>query len=293
MLTPNIETVVPDMSAAMVLATVAGSHFEPNRDGTETAVVTLRAIDLYRGSAPSTGALFEIHGSRSANAERRIMDNANAWNSLAFHVNDELLLALRPTQNSRVFEPLAAAPATVGGQDLKEAVAIEALPAAQRLGRIRLALRTESLMLLDYSLAALRVSGVASREEGAQALAHAFEYTHSEDGRLALFAEMETRPWLDLPLGPDAANRAILTAMLKAIVREPAGDRRAEWLNHFAAALGSKLADDSSRDRALRLRFAAALLDPPKQKVLALFQAQLAAKPGDVRYQRLAEAWSH
>jgi hypothetical protein len=289
-LTNKIELYVPDPSVEMVHARVMGSRFKPNGDGTETGVVTFKVLDLYRGQAPQPAAIFEISGTRSADAVSRPMDGRNQWNALAFAMNDELLLALHPTDNPRLYTALAVAGSAVHGADLKEAVAIESTPVAHRLARLTFAVQSESHLLQNYAFAALRVPGVATREQGALALAHAFETTEIPTVRYGLFAEMETPPYADMQQGPDAANRAILAAWLKAILHEQNAERRTSFLNHFAARLGSKLSDDPSKDRDLRAKIAAAIQDPPKAEVAAMLQAAASANPGDVRFKRLAEA---
>jgi hypothetical protein len=292
-LTNKIETYVPDPSVVMVLAKVMGSRFKPNGDGTESGVVTFKVLDLYRGPAPQPGAIFEISGTRGADALSRPMDGRNQWNALAFAMNDELLLALHPTDNPRLFTALAVAGSAVHGADLKEALAIESTPVAHRLARLGFAVQSESHLLQNYAFAALRVPGVATREQGALALAHAFEATNVETVRYGLFAEMETPPYADMQQGPDAANRAILSGWLKAILHEQNAERRASFLNHFAARLGSKLSEDPSKDRDLRRKIAAAIQDPPKSEVAAMLDAAASANPSDVRFKRLAEAWAH
>ena len=291
--TGTIEMYIPDPSAVMVRAKVLGSRFKPNGDRTESGAVTFRVLELYRGPAPAPDSIFEIEGTRNADAERRIMDQANWWNALRFEMNDEVLLALHPTSNPKIYEGLAATTAVMHGVDLKEALAIEAAPIEHRLARVALALQSESDLLRGYALKELHVPGVATREQGALALAHAFEATRSEVVRLSLLAEMETRPWADMPLGPDAANRAILAAYLKAILHESSAERHASFLNHFAALLGSKLSDDTGKDRDLRAKFAAAIQDPPRAQVASMLQAAASANPSDVRFKRLTEAWAH
>ena len=294
-LTSSIETFVPDFKAVLVRAKVLGSRFKPvDGGGSETGAVTLKVLELYRGNAPEVGATFEIEGKRRADAERRILDTTNAWNALNFAMNDEMLLALHAGPNPKVFIALAATSAgPLHGADLKEAVVIEALPAPQRLARVRLALQSESDLLQNYALSQLRVPGVATREQGGLALAQAFAATHVSSVRSGLFAEMETPPWVDLSLGPDAANRAILSVWLAAILEESNADRRSSLLNHFAAKLGSTLTPNTLTDRELRAKVAAAIVDPPKAQVAAMLQAAAAAHPAEVRFKRLVEAWSH
>ena len=291
-LTNRIETYVPDPAAIMVRAKVLGSRFKPSGNGMETGLVTFKVLDIYRGIAPAPGAIFEIEGTRDADAERRPMDRVNQWNALRFAMNEELLVALHPGPNAKLWIALAVAQSGVEGADLKEAVAIEHIAAGQRLGRIQLALRSESYLLESYAINALREPGVATREQGALALAQAFEASRSPSVRASLFAAMETPPYPNMPLGPDSTNRAILSAMLKAILHEPNAERKAEYLDSFAAQLGSRLVDDPAKDQALRLKFADAIQDPPKAQVAALLHEASAAHPNDARLKRVAEAWA-
>src|SRR5450432_554378 len=142
-LTSKIENYVPDPKVVMVRAKVLGSRFKPNGDRTESGAITFKSIDLYRGSAPVAGALFEIEGTRNADPNLRLMDARNQWNALPFAMNDELLLALNPGPNPKVFVALAAVPSPVHGADLREAIAIEATSPAQRLDRLRIAVQSE------------------------------------------------------------------------------------------------------------------------------------------------------
>ena len=292
-LTNKVENYVPDPSVAMVRAKVLGSRFKPDGKGSESGAITFKSIDLYRGAGPAPAALFEIEGTRMADANLRMMDARNQWNALPFAMNDELLLALHPSSNPKLFVALAAVPSMVQGADLKEAMATESTPVVQRIHRLRIAVQSESHLLQNYGFAALRVPGVATREQAAAVLTQAFEAASTAGVRLGLFAEMESPPYADMSKGPDAANRAILSAWLKAILHEQDAERHASLLNHFAAQLGSPLAPDAGRDRDLRARFVAAIQDPPKAQVAAMLRTAAAANPSDDRLKRLAEAWAH
>ena len=292
-LTSKIETFIPDPSAVMVRAKVLGSRFKPSGAGMETGVVTFKTLDLYRGHAPAPGEIFEIEGVRDADAERRPLDRVNQWNALPFGMNHELVLALHAGPNPKLWIALAVTQSGVQGADLKEAVAIELLGAGQRLARLQLALRSESYLLQSYAINALREPGVATRDQGALALSQAFEASQSPSVRASLFAAMETPPYPNMSLGPDHANRAILSAWLKAILHESNADRKAEYLDSFAAQLGSKLTEDSGKDQTLRVKFASSIQDPPKAQVAVMLREASAAKPDDARLKRVAEAWSH
>jgi hypothetical protein len=293
-MTSRIETYVTDPQAILVRAKILGSRFKQNGDSTESGAVTFKCMELYRGPAPEAGSIFEIEGTRSDDPVRRPLDRLNQWNALPLSMGDELLLALYPGRTPKIFAAVAAVGAKAqGGADLKEAVAIESTPIAERLERLRLAVGSESHLLQNYSYAALRVPGVATREQAALALGHAFDASHSENVRLALLAEMESLPYANMTLGPDAANCVILTSYLKAIRDERNSERATSLLNHFAALLGSKLSDDVTKDRDLRAKFVAAIHDPPKAQAAGILHSASAADPADQRLKRVAEAWAH
>lgn len=293
LVTTDISRYVADPKAALVRTKIAGSQWKPRDERTETGTVTLRVITAYRSVPPVLKAddTFEIEGVRTTDPMNRQLDLRNPWNVLPLEPNEELLLALHAGPSSRLWIPLAMAPFDGNDSALREAIAIEALPARERLPRLEKALPSDTYLLRAYALSELKHKDVATREQAAAAIAQAFESTKSVNARLALFTAMEGRDYFQEELGPDPANVAILSAWLKVILREGDKERRASFLNHLAAAIGSKLDDDPAKDRALRARLAAAIHDPPQKQVAAMFRAAAAANPGDARYKRLAEAW--
>lgn len=292
--TTDVGKYLPDATAALVRAKVLDSHWQPQEERTEAGTVTLKVVETYRKvrAGPKLGDVVKIEGTRSADPMGRQIDLRNPWNALPLKTDEELLLALHPGSSDGLWIPLAMAPFDGHDAGLKEAVAIEAMPPHHRLPRLKSALESDSYLLRSYALSDLKRQDVATRTQGAVAIAHAFESTDSVNVRLMLFAEMESRTYFQENRGPDPANVAILSAWLKVILRETDPERRASFLNHLAAAIGSKLSDDPAEDKALRARFAAAVQDPPRKEVAAMFRSAAAANPADPRYQRLAEAWA-
>ena len=296
MLISNVQKFVGDHSADLAEVKVMGSRWKAVGDGSEQGIVTLRVSAVLRAVHAHVGDVIEISGSRTADELARFKDGHNQWNVLKFSLGEMLLVAVSYEPVTKHWTALAVldlgrSPTAAAG--VRECVAIEALPADQRLARIRGALKSENYWLRAYAIEELSVPLVASREQGAMALAEAFANSTDPSVRSALLSKMQGRSFFRDELGAEPANLAVLRALLGAYVQAADAHARQEFLDYLCVMIGAKLSPDLAKDRELRAKFAAGVGQPDKSQVLPLLQAAAAANPADARLKRLAEAWSH
>ena len=124
-------------------------------------------------------------------------------------------------------------------------------------------------------------------------LANAFLNTKSDIVRAPLLASMTSRTYFQDEHGPDAANRAVLAAVLKVLLAGISGKPRESLLTVLATTIGARMNQDEAKDRQLRAAFVTSIVDPPKAAVAKMLADAAKADPEDERLKRLADAWAH
>lgn len=302
-LTANIAAFIGDPKVALVHVTVSSAQWTPAGPAAggvayESGVITADVVEVFSGPGrPKRDDVMSIAGRRIANEQMRFRDGRDMWNSLEFENGLQMLFALQPPAGGSNHWTALAGWKLTGWNDpavegLRRCVEAARMPEAKRVEYLPALIGSPDGISRAYAVLNLRNPAVAPRPVNAQIIAKAFVGA-SATVRTQMVLEMCGRSYLMPELGPDAANVAVLGALLQALITDPDPQGRKMWAGHLAASIGAKLDADPAKDKELRARFAAAIKTPARERAAAALRAAADAAPADARLSKLAEAWGH
>jgi hypothetical protein len=288
---------IPDPTSSLVLARVVRAAWTPlPAEQKEEGVIELQVEETFRGATPRAGESIEIAGRRMLDPLARARNNFDQWNNLPFAQGDELVLAIAPPPTGKRWDALAANqvagtsdPLVIG---LRRALEIEAMkPADARIPALEQALAAPQPVLRDYAIDAIARRGLASRDRGAEMIAHALAAPNlPDDSRLPLVRELASPFFYRYALGGDRVNVLVIQSLARLLVN---GDRndRGVWTQFLGSSLTIEFSKDPNRDGELRMSIVRAVKDPPPPRVIEALEQQAASGTPDPRVPKLVEYW--
>jgi hypothetical protein len=289
-----------ELGAGFAIVEIVGVAAQAPPADQEHGTIEARVLETIRPQTPRAGTTVTFEYVREAAEEARPGRHFNAWNTLPLEKGARLLVAWKPADTSRTQYAVLAGDTVTDVQgpsvrELREAVAIHALPAnsALRPERLAEALVGGTGVLRRYACAAVGPRQAVPRDEGVGLLRAATGSARSTpDDDLALAETLMDPPLLDPEKGDDAPNVVALTTLAEGFINsDPA--HAGLWFRFFYSRVMCTLSDDPDDDRRHRRDLLRALDVETGALAARLQQHGARARPDTADAAELLEAWRH
>jgi hypothetical protein len=302
-LSGNLVPFVSQPDISMMIAQLQDTHWaHKTEQGLEMEVgsVHFRITDVLHGSSPRPGDLIEVPAKRVASPTIRVRNRSNYWNALRLNLNDNLILACRPTDDPRVWNAAAArqisSPAEGDVAAVRQAYEIEQFSGTgpQRLKMLAAALQGDLDLLSRYALDYLERQASTQRDSAVQLLHDAILSSKTPADRKVNFAlALVGQAYLIRDRKADAVNQMIVGTIATGLVNEDDSARRSTWARILASSVLMEFSPDPQEASQIRSSLTRSPQNPPAARVNSVLSDVMAHATGDEKemVSQLLKAW--